>query len=129
MSDEDRKKWRRWGKIGRAVQRLDGFCSADVAYQGGWLETPTIIFEGIRLMLNIDTSAVGTARAAITKPDGTPLSGFNIEDCDEIMTNNVNHLVTWRGNPDISALAGQHIRLRFEMRSAKLYAFQFENSP
>ena len=25
MSDEERKKWRRWGKIGLVEQRLDGF--------------------------------------------------------------------------------------------------------
>ena len=33
--------------------------------------------------------------------------------------------VWWRGGPDVSALAGRPVRLRFVVRSSKLFAFQF----
>ena len=33
--------------------------------------------------------------------------------------------LTWKGASDLSALAGKPISLRFVMRDAKLYAFQF----
>jgi len=126
MNEEQRRQWRRWGKIGRAVQRLDGFFSADARYEGGWLTTPPIVFEGNRLVLNINTTAAGIAHAAITEPDGTPLPGYATTDCVDIMTNSVAYTVAWNGNPDVSALAGKPVRLRFEMRAAKLYTFQFQ---
>ncbi len=125
MTDEQRRKWRRWSKMGRVVQRLDGFCSADAAYEGGWLETPPVVFEGNQLALNINTSAAGEARVAIIDAQGTPVPGLTIADCDKIMANSVEHVVSWKEKTDVSALAGQPVRLRFEMRSTKLYAFQF----
>ena len=39
--------------------------------------------------------------------------------------NDVAYTVGWGDKSDVSALAGKPVRLRFEMRSAKLYAFQF----
>jgi hypothetical protein len=39
--------------------------------------------------------------------------------------NDVGHVVRWRGNSDVSRLAGEPIRLKIAMRAAKLHAFQF----
>ena len=125
MSEEERRQWRRWGQIGRVVQRLDGFFSADADYEGGRLLTPPITFTGDRLVLNINTTAAGHARVAITDAQGTELPGFALADADKIMTNDVAHAVTWNGNADVSPLQNKPVRLRFDMRSAKLYAFQF----
>ena len=36
--------------------------SAEAAYEGGWLITPPLVFEGARLELNLDTGAGGVAR-------------------------------------------------------------------
>ena len=41
------------------------------------------------------------------------------------MTNDVVHIVTWDGGSDDAAYAGQPLSLRFELRAAKLYAFEF----
>ena len=76
--------------------------------------------------MNIDTSSAGSARVALLDTNGKPLPGYAVADCDVILDNNVRHAVTWKGKSDVSALAGKPVRLRFEMRSAKLYAFQFE---
>ena len=35
--------------------------------------------------------------------------------------------VRWDQGPDVSALAGQSVRLRFLMKDADLYAFQFKD--
>jgi hypothetical protein len=126
MKDEDRWKWRRWSKMGLVVQRLDGFCSAEAAYGGGWLVTPPLIFSGKRLVLNVDTSSAGHALVGVLDPGGKPVAGFSPAECDRILTNDVAHEVTWKGKSDVSALADRPIRLRFEMRSTKLFAFQFE---
>jgi len=37
----------------------------------------------------------------------------------------VDVVVSWRGRRDLSALAGRAVRLRFVMRGAKPYSFQF----
>lgn len=110
---------------GMAMQRLDGFVSADAAYGGGELTTPRVIFTGARLELNVDTSAVGDARVEILGADGEPVAGFALADADMIQGNFLRKVVTWRGRSDVSGLAGQPVQLRLVMRAAKLYAFQF----
>ena len=116
-----------WGKvqIRVAVQRLDGFVSADASYDGGWLITPPLTFRGKRLELNIDPSALGHARVEIQGTDGKALPGYDLDDCDRVVFNDVAHPVRWKGNPDVSPWAGRPIRLKIAMTSAKLFAFQF----
>ena len=106
--------------------RLDGFISADTPYEGGWLITPPIVFDGSRLELNVDTSAGGTASVEMQTPEGSPVDGFSREDCDTINGNSTRMPVTYRGSADVSDLAGRPIRLRIETYDAKLYAFQFK---
>src|SRR5262249_45589095 len=113
------------GGIGIIRQRVDGFVSADVDHQGGWLETPPLIFQGNRLKLNIDTGAMGTAFVELRDESGQPLRGFTLADCEEIGGNFLDQRVYWKGNPDVSQLAARPVRLHFKLKRAKLYAFQF----
>ncbi|MHC4482385.1 MAG: LamG-like jellyroll fold domain-containing protein [Planctomycetota bacterium] len=123
----------------RLSQRLDGFISLDAGEQNGIVITRPFIFEGDRLVLNVDAKA-GRVKVAIvalhgkeytgynvalTNPAKKPVRGFGIADCDPIRADSVRHVVTWKGDPDVGNLAGQVVRLRFEMENAKLYAFQF----
>lgn len=84
-------------------------------------------FEGDALYLNIDTSGVGLARVEIQDDTGAPLPGFALEDCGRIHATNVTKFrVTWGGNSDLGALAGNAIRLRVELQfGTRLYAFRF----
>ena len=111
---------------GMVVQRLDGFVSADAAYEGGELTTPPVLFDGNRLELNVDTSAVGDVRVEMLDAAGKPVPGFSLADADMIQGNFLRKAATWRGSSDVSCLAGKAVRLRFVMRAAKLYAFQFQ---
>jgi hypothetical protein len=113
------------GSICAAVQRLDGFVSADFAYGGGRLLTPPLLFEGSRLELNIDCSAMGRARVELRDASGQPIPGFTLDDADVLYGNQPHATVTWRGKADLAALAGKPVRLYVVARSAKLYAFQF----
>jgi len=113
--------------ISRVVLRRDGFVSVRADYTGGDFVTPLIQFKGNKLSLNVDTSATGIVQVGILDPDGRPIPGYNVQDCDRIHTaNEINRVVTWGGNSDVSKLAGQPIQLRFEMRDAELYAFEFQ---
>ena len=115
------------GTFNVVVQRLDGFVSADAPYTGGWLTTPPILFKGKRLELNINVAAMGQARVELQHPDGTPIPGYALADCDRILFNDVAYPVTWKGKPNVAELSGRPIRLKVAMRSAKLYAFQFSD--
>jgi hypothetical protein len=111
--------------ICRLQQRLDGFVSADAAYEGGELTTPPLIFSGKQLVLNIQTSAVGTCQVEILDEQGNAVAGHTLADCDLIVGNFVEKTVTWQGESGLSSLAGWPLQLRFVMRASKLFAFQF----
>lgn len=124
------------GSIGRAVLRLDGFLSADAAYTGGQLITRPLKAAGSKLQLNLATGAGGCAQVEIRDQNDQPIPGFTLADADEINGNHIRVLASWRAEPlgklkrdkgstDVSPLAGRTVRLRFVMRDAKLYSFQF----
>ncbi|MCC6586402.1 MAG: hypothetical protein IT168_06765 [Bryobacterales bacterium] len=111
--------------VTRATLRLDGFVSADAAYEGGWFLTPAMRFTGSRLELNIDTGAGGWARIELLDETGKPMPGYTIDAADELNINSTRAVASWEGKSDLSALSGKPIRMRVKMRAAKLYAFQF----
>jgi hypothetical protein len=109
----------------RAIFRLDGFTSADADHLSGELLTVPFVFEGRFLHLNVDTSAGGLVRVGIEDVSGTPFPGLTLNECDRVNGNSTRMRVSWRASPDVGKLAGRTVRLRFAMRSSKLYAFQF----
>ncbi|MFC1526511.1 hypothetical protein ACFL6X_06855 [Candidatus Latescibacterota bacterium] len=113
------------GGIYRSSLRRDGFVSADAGYAGGELVTPEVTFGGTQLELNFEGSAGGWIQVEILDSNGVPLPGFGLAQADAARGNGVSKPVSWQGAADVSALAGKPVRLRFVMRSVKLYAFQF----
>jgi len=106
-------------------QRLDGFVSADAAWGGGELVTPPVLFMGRRLVLNLDTSAMGACQVGLVTAAGNEIPGFTVNECDILRGNAVEKVVTWKGNSDLAVLSGKSVRLQFRMRAAKLFSFQF----
>jgi hypothetical protein len=105
--------------IFRAVQRLDGFVSASAGASAGELVTSPLRFSGRRLFLNVDTSASGVARVEVVNA-----AGFELGNCRPMIANHVAQEVSW-GNADLSRLAPGPVSLRFELKNAHLFAFQF----
>jgi hypothetical protein len=114
------------GSIYRTVQRLDGFVSADFGSAGGELNTPLLNFSGTRLHLNLNAKG-GSGRVEILDASGRPIPGFELEGCKSLKSDSVRQLVSWRKGNDLTALRGKDIRLRFQMKGVKLYAFQFSD--
>jgi len=124
----------------RLTQRLDGFLSLDAGEQTGIIVTRPFVFEGDKLVLNVDAKGgqvkVGIValhgkeltgyNVALTNPPKKPVRGFGADDCDPVTADSVRHVVTFKGASDVGNLAGQVIRLRFEMQNARLYAFKFD---
>jgi hypothetical protein len=113
------------GGVGAVRQRVDGFVSADADHKGGWLRTPRVVFRGNRLRLNVDTGSMGMAIVELQDAVGRPIPGFTRAACEEVGGNFVDQCVSWKGSPDVSALAGRPVRLRIDLKRGKLYAFQF----
>ena len=115
------------GVISRLVLRLDGFVSADAPYQGGELTTIPLVFDGRALELNVQTSVAGQVQVELLH-NGRPIAGYSAAEADSIKGNFIAKTVTWNGRSEVSSLAGKPVQLRFFMRDAKLYAFQFITS-
>jgi hypothetical protein len=114
--------------IRRAVLRTDGFVSVSAPYSGGELVTKPIIFQGTKLVINYSTSAAGSVRVEIQDIDGKPIPGFRLVDSRDLFGDLVEQEVRWDGGPEVSAVAGRPVRLRFVMKDADLYSFQFRDN-
>lgn len=107
----------------RVKQRLDGFVSLDAGNEMGSAVTLPLVFAGERLVLNI--VARGDARVGLLDEEGNAIPGFAASECDEIRKDATHATVSWRGKTGVGALAGKVVRLRFELRDASLFAFEF----
>jgi hypothetical protein len=111
--------------VARFTLRLDGFVSVNAPYAGGELITKLLKFAGKQLALNVATSAVDGVRVEIQDAAGQPIPGYALSDCAEVLGDDTDRVVSWTAGPDVSALAGRPVRLRFVMKDADLYALQF----
>ena len=97
------------------------------------------MLDGSRLKINCSSpprpyqqESDGIRVAIIKAPDfktkettwETAVPGYSLADCDPIVTDDIAHAVTWKGKSDLSALRGQPVYLRFEMKHGVLYTFQ-----
>lgn len=115
------------GTVGLGRLRLDGFVSLSCfAGSGGYLVTRPLRFTGSRMTVNCDCPR-GWLRVELQREDGTPVPGYAEADCDLITADAVHKTVTWRGNADVSAMAGQAIRVRLVVGDGELYSFGFTN--
>lgn len=105
--------------------RVDGFASLHSGYGGGHAITKPFVFSGRELSLNFSTSAAGGVKVGIETADGQPIPGFGVEDCQMQIGNEIDRMVTWKSGTDVSALAGKTVRLRFSMKDADIFSFQF----
>ena len=109
----------------RFTLRLDGFASVRAPFGGGELVTRPITFSGDRLSLNFSTSAAGGMRVEIQDAEGQPIPGFALEDCVEVIGNEIERDVAWQNGADVGSLAGRPVKLRFLMNDADLFALRF----
>jgi len=110
----------------RYTLRLDGFVAVNAPYAGGELVTKPITFTGDTLVINYQSSAAGFVQVELLDGSGEPLPGFEADACDLIFGDEIERVVRWNGDSDVSRLGGQTVQLRFVMADADLYSFQFQ---
>jgi len=108
----------------RYVIRTDGFVSVHAGSEPGELVTQPLRFRGNQLTINASTAAAGSLRVGLQTPDGTPVPGLTIADCNTAFGDQIDMKISWR-NGTISEWAGKPVRLRFQLQECDLYSFQF----
>ena len=106
--------------------RLDGFGSLRSGYSGGEMTTKPFTFKGAELHLNYSTSAAGEIKVEVLDASGKVIPGFSSEDCSIVIGNEIDRIVSWGKDKDLSTLSGKEVKLRFVMKDADLYSFKFE---
>jgi hypothetical protein len=109
----------------RYTLRTDGFGSVNAPYRGGEMLTKPLKFSGRELVINFATSAAGSVKVELQDINGKPLPGFALADAREQIGDEIERLVRWNSNADLSRLSGQPLRLRFVMKDADLYSLRF----
>ena len=109
----------------RYALRVDGFVSAQAPLSGGEVVTKPLTFDGSQLEINFATSAAGSIRVELQDAAGTPIPGFTLADCNLQFGDQLDRIVSWKPGTDVRRLAGQPVRLRFELKDADLYSFRF----
>ena len=111
----------------RYTLRLDGFVSVNAPMSGGELITRPITFTGNQLWLNLATSAAGSVQVELQDQAGKPVPGYSIDDCEELFGDTLDRTVIWKSNPDLATIVGRTVRLRFVLRDADVFSFQFRD--
>ncbi|GAA5221868.1 glycoside hydrolase family protein [Membranihabitans marinus] len=109
----------------RYSMRIDGFASLQSDFEGGSVVSKPFTFDGKELEINYSTSAAGSVMIEIQDENGQPIPGFTMDDCQEIIGNEISRIVSWKNSTDVSGLVGKTIRLHIALKDADLYALKF----
>jgi len=110
--------------FGLATLRLDGFVSVE-ARKAGTLQTRRFIAIGDTLVVNAKADR-GEIRVEAIDALGRVIKGFAKDDCMPIRGDKVRHVVSWKGGANCHPLQARPIRLRFYLKQASLYSFEFQ---
>ena len=119
-NDGPHTDWRK-GFLCLAWLRSDGFAAMEPTEpdKTALIVTRPIKCVGKQLRVSVD-AAGGSLRVGVLEADG-----FGLEDCLGVNADVTDGVVRWKQGTDLAALQGKPIRLKFELRGAKLYAFGF----
>lgn len=112
-------------RLRRLSIRPYGFVSLHGDFAGGTAVTHPLVFDGARLYLNYATSGAGSLRVELQDAHGKALPGFRLRDMAPLYGDSLDDAVTWKQGGDLTALRGQPIRVKFELKDADVFAIQF----
>jgi hypothetical protein len=103
--------------------RQDGLISLEAELTGEGRTKP-FTFDGESLRINASTRAGGALRFELLDASGPEnanaraVQGRGFADCDPVVGDHLDRMVTWRGQSDVSAWSGRPVRLGISMREA-----------
>ena len=108
-------------QVVRYTIRLDGFYFFKTGKKGGTVLTKPFTFDGKGLQINFATTIFGHVRIKVCDENGVEIEGY---DSNVMFGNSVDRKVDFE--KPLQALNGKTVRLKIEMKEAKLYSFMFE---
>jgi hypothetical protein len=112
------------GEAGYATWKKDRLCAV-VADDRGEFATHDILFVGKQLSLNLATYGHGAyVNVEVRDAKGDPIPGYTFAESDPLSGDSLDTRVTFRGNPDLSALSGQAVSLKIRMHMSRIFAFE-----
>ena len=108
-------------EVVRYTIRLDGFYCFKADKKGGTVVTKPFTFDGNELQINFATTIFGHVRIKLCDENGREFEGY---DSNVMFGNSVDRKVDFE--KPLAALNGKVVRLKIEMKEAKLYSFMFE---
>jgi hypothetical protein len=119
---------------GLATLRRDGFVSMDhpasasgverldATLEPGTLITRPLTFSGRHLFVNLDAPD-GELRVEVLDREGRIVPSYAADRTIPVRGDATRARVTWIGAADLTAVAGQPVRFRFQLTRGRLYAF------
>ena len=119
--------------MGLATLRIDGFASLSAnALREGTIATRALSGAGSNLRINGRCRPGGSITVELVDSHENIIPGCSKGDCDPLTGDSTSHLVTWKGRDTISHqtfLGDLSVcKVRFFLRDADLFAFQFTSS-
>ena len=112
--------------LGLAKFRRDGFVSLDADDRPGSVLTRPLSFTGKRLFVNAEVGDGGSISVSVLSRKRQPLAGYTRSDAIAITRGGLAIPVAWKQATGLGLPAGQHVRLRLELKNARLYSFWIE---
>ena len=112
--------------IGIATLRRDGFVSLNAGQQPGTVTTRPLSFCGKKLLVNAEVADSGYVKVSVLSSSNETVENYALGDCLPVTKDAVRAPVAWKSSTDIRLPAGEHIRMKFELKNAKLYSFWIE---
>lgn len=119
------------GGVALATLKRDRFASLEtgIPHAGpSRVITKPFVVRHPRLYLNAATWMQGSIRVEALTRDWQPIPGFAEPEAREIQGDALDHPVRWSNQADLSALAGEEIRLKFHMTRARLHAMTLSHA-
>ena len=114
-------RWARW--------RPHRLCGVEAETEGHFT-IPTVYRRENELRLNYRCAPGGWIQVELLRyiptmqaVDANPLTGFSFDQCDRLVGDEEDQIVTWKGNSDISRV-GEMAAIRVKMFQAKLFAYR-----
>jgi hypothetical protein len=114
-------KTERKSGIGLATLRKNGFVSLNAGSDGGTLTIQTMRNVSGQLLVNANASN-GSICAELLDSSGKPISGYALDECVPVMTNNVSQVIRWKNKTKLPK-SNNPVSLRLKITNASLYCF------
>ena len=106
------------------TMRKDGFAYLEPVGAYGWVRTRGLVPRDGDLTVNYK-APLGQVRIQVCDKAGKPFAGFSFEDCVPLHGDELAARPAWK-EKQLGELAGQWVRLEFELYQARLYAYRWD---